>query len=306
MTDIKKVMVLGASGDQGLPLVAALLEQGVEVVVGARRADAMKNTAYPNIETRIADIHDQATLESAFAGIDALAMHLPFEHNVKVAVAFGRNIANAARKSDVKKIVFNTSCYVADGEDLGLGGHEGRQHIEKAIKESGVDYVILRPAVFMDNQIRAWCKPSIVREDIFAYPASNKLKISWICLEDLGKLVACATLASDLSRETITVGGPEALTGHQIAANMSKASGREITFKSLAPMEFAENMSELVTGSREVPEGSVYSGMSRFYGWYNDQPVSPLDIDPASFLDRLPVTLKTHAEWASEQDWTKI
>ena len=32
MADIQKVLVLGASGDQGLPLVAALLDQGAEAV----------------------------------------------------------------------------------------------------------------------------------------------------------------------------------------------------------------------------------------------------------------------------------
>ena len=303
MADIQKVLVLGASGDQGLPLVAALLDQGAEVVAGTRRLDAMQDTPYADIEVLIADIHDQPTLETAFSQVDAVAMHLPFEHNVEVAEAFGRNIAQAAKKVGLKKIVFNTSCYVADGQDLGLGGHEGRQRIEKELKESGINYVILRPAVFMDNQVRVWCKPSIVKQNTFAYPASNELKISWISLDDLGKLVACAALTDNVSRETITVGGPQALTGHEIAANMSRAAGREIVFKSLAPMEFAQNMSELVTGSREVAEGSVYWGMSRFYGWYNEQPVSPLDIDPQGFLDRLPIKLTTHAEWAEQQNW---
>lgn len=306
MANIEKVLVLGASGDQGIPLVSALLESGVNVVAGTRRLDAMQNTPHSDIEVLAADIYDQASLEKAFVQVDAVAMHLPFEHNVEVAEEFGKNIAQAAKKVGLKKLVFNTSCYVVDGQDLGLGGHEGRQRIEKVIKQSGVDYVILRPAVFMDNQIRAWCKPAVVNQNIFAYPASNELKISWISLGDLGKLVACATLADNVSKKTITVGGPEALTGHQIAANMSQAAGREITFKSLAPMEFAENMSELVTGSREVIEGSVYSGMSRFYSWYNEQAVSPLDIDPKSFKDILPVTLTSHAEWAKKQDWDKV
>ena len=46
MADIQKVLVLGASGDQGLPLVAALLDQGAEVVAGTRRLDAMQDTPY--------------------------------------------------------------------------------------------------------------------------------------------------------------------------------------------------------------------------------------------------------------------
>lgn len=166
--------------------------------------------------------------------------------------------------------------------------------------------MILRPIVFMDNAIRVWIKAAVVNSNMFVYPAAEKLKISWICLEDLGRLMAYATVISNVSRETITVGGPEALTGHEVAEKISKVAGRTITFKSNPPQEFAENMSELVTGSRDIEPGSVYSGMAKFYKWYNDQPVSPLDIDPASFSDRLPVTLTTYSDWASKQDWSNV
>ena len=301
--EIKKVLVLGASGDQGIPLISALLETKLDVIAGVRREDAMQGTPYPNLATVTADINDVVSLESAFEQVDALAMHLPFEHDVQLATSFGHNIVTAAKAAGLKKIVFNTSCYVA-GQDLGLGGHDGRRRIEQTIRESGLDYVILRPVVFMDNAIRVWIKPAIMSKDLFVYPASEKLKISWIALEDVGRLMACAITSPDVSRETITVGGPEALTGHEVAARISQAANREISFKSIQPQEFAENMSEMVTGSREIPEGSVYHGMSLFYTWYNEQPVSPLAVDPASFLDRLPVQLTDYASWASKQDWS--
>lgn len=305
MSNIEKVLVLGASGDQGIPLVSALLDAGAEVSAGARRLDAMQATPYPDLPIVLADINDAATLEAAFAQVDAVAMHLPFEHNVEIAASYGRNIATAAKATGLKKIVFNTSCYVAD-QDLGLGGHDGRRRIEQELINSGVDYVILRPVVFMDNAIRVWLKPGIVNNDTFVYPAGEKLKVSWICLDDVGKLMAAATLTSNVSREIITVGGPEALTGFEVAERISTAAGRTVTFNSIPPQEFAENMSELVTGSRVVEPGSVYSGMGRFYQWYNDQPVSPLDIDPASFYDKLPVTLTPYADWAKQHDWSKV
>lgn len=305
MSQIEKVLVLGASADQGLPLVAALKEAGATPIAGARRLDAMHNTPFPDLPTLSADITDQASLESAFSQVDALAMHLPFEHNYDVAVSYGRNIAAAAAASGLKKIVFNTSCVIAD-EDLGVTAHDGRRSIEQSIRDSGVDYVILRPAVFMDNLIRIWCKPTIVNADSFVYPASDNLKISWICLEDLAKLSASAVLNDKLKRESITVGGPQALTGHEVAKVLSEASGRSITFNSLAPQTFAENMSEMVTGSREIPTGSPYHGMAKFYNWYNDQPESPVKVDPSSFSAKLPVSLTTLSEWAARQGWNTV
>ena len=305
MSDIQKVLVLGASGDQGIPLVAALKDKGASVIAGARRLDAMQDTPYSDLPTILADIHNQESLEKAFSQVDAVAMHLPFEHDLDVATAFGENIAQAAANVGLKKIVFNTSCYVAD-QNLGMTAHDARRVIEQSIRDSGVDYVILRPAVFMDNMVRTWIKPAIVNNDMFVYPASETLKISWICLEDLAALSAHATLSESLSRESIIVGGPEALTGFEVAERLSKIAGRTISFNSITPQSFAENMSELVTGSREIPEGSVYNGMAKFYNWYNDQPKSPLDIDPASFTDRLPVKLTPFSEWAEKHDWSVV
>lgn len=305
MAKIEKVMVIGASGDQGIPLVSALLENGAEVVCGARRLDAMAATPHAGLATVIADINDVASLEAAFAEVDAVAMHLPFEHDVELAAIFGQNIAAAAKASGLKKIVFNTSCYVTD-TDLGLGGHDGRRRIEQSIRDCGVDHVILRPVVFMDNAARVWLKPAIVNNDKFVYPASEQLQISWICLEDLGKLLAYATLNEGISNETITVGGPEPLTGHEVAERISAAAGRTVAFDSISPQMFAENMSELVTGSREVDPDSVYSGMAKFYQWYNEQETSPLAIEPTSFSAKFPLKLKSYQEWASQQDWSKV
>lgn len=302
---IEKVLVLGASGDQGIPLVKALMERGVTPIAGARRADAMQNTPYPDLQTLNADILDQNSLEAAFAQVDAVAMHLPFAWDIDVAVQFGQNVAAAAAASGIKKIVFNTSCYVAS-EDLNVSAHDGRRRIEASIRDCGVDYVILRPAVFMDNMIRVWCKPTIVGKDTFVYPAKEDLKVSWICLDDLGALSAYATLTPTLRNETITVGGPEALTGFEIAERLSAASGRNIQFNSIPPQVFAENMSELITGSREIEPLSIYDGMASFYTWYNAQPESPLDIAPASFAELLPVKMTTYAEWAARQDWNVV
>ena len=303
--EIKTVVVLGQSADQGVPLVSALLEAGLTPIAAVRRADAMKATPFPETQTVFADLNDQASLEKAFAGHDALAMHLPFEHNREKAASFGKNIAGAAKAAGLKKIVFNTSCYVAD-HDLEISAHDGRRDIKQAIVDSGVNHVFIEPVVFMNNMVAPWCKPSIVNHNLFAYPASETLKISFISLTDVGRLMTAALKTDKVDRTRVRVGGPKAMTGFEIAEILSKISGKAISFNSLSPNEFAENISELVTGSREIPEGSVYNGMARFYHFYNEQDSSPLAIDPATFLNKLPVELTSFEAWASDYDWNKI
>lgn len=301
---IRNVLVLGASGDQGIPLVNSLQRRGFAVTAGARRADAMAQTPFPDLRTVHADITDSASLAAAFVGQDALVMHLPFEFDRAKAAAMGASIAAGARGSGLQKIVFNTSCFVAD-HDLDLTAHDGRRDIERALAETGIACVFIEPTVFMDNIIRVWTKPSIVNRGVFPYPAAPELNISWIALSDVAEYMAAALETDRADGQHVPVGGPEALTGDEVALRLSAEIGRPIQFRSLDPDDFAANMSELVTGSRELLPGTPYAGMAKFYRFYNTQPQSPLVVDPretAKLLDVEPLSMKV---WLKQWDWTK-
>ena len=301
--EIETVVVLGPSSDQGLPLVKAITDAGLTPVAAVRRLDAMASTPFADIESVHADLMDAETLKQAFAGRDAAAFSLPFTFDYDVAAQFGRNIAEAAKAAKLKKVVFNTSCFIAD-RDLGLTAHDGRREIERAIAASGVNYVFIEPVVFMNNISSPWSKPGILRTKMFTYPASETLKISWISLEDVSRIMVAALQNEAADRQHVPVGGPEALTGFDIAEMLSSAAGFPIEFDSIHPNEFAANMSEKVTGSREIPPGSVYEGMAAFYAYYNDQPVSPLIVDPKTITDLLPVKLTSFKDWSAAQDWS--
>jgi uncharacterized protein YbjT (DUF2867 family) len=304
MVTISRVIVLGASADQGIPLVRSLLRRGFQVTAGARRADAMAATPFPDLAVVHADITDSRTLEAAFAGQDALVMHLPFEFDRDKAALMGRTIAAGARNSSLKKIVFNTSCFVAD-RDLDLSAHDGRRDIEAALSSTGIASVFIEPTVFMDNIIRVWTKPSIVNRGIFAYPAAPGLKISWIALQDVAEYMAAALETDKADGHHVAVGGPEPLTGDEVAERLCAATGRPITFRSLDPADFAANMSELVSGTREVTPGTPYAGMAKFYAYYNAQPVSPLVVDPAATRRLIDVAPMPMHDWLKQWDWSK-
>lgn len=305
MTAINTVLVLGGSGDQGQPLLDSLVAAGFQPTVGVRRAGALRGARHGGLPEAHADLDDEESLARAFDGKDALAMHLPFEFDRGRAAGIGARIGSAARRAGLGKIVFNTSCYVAD-HDLGLSAHDGRRDIEQAIAASGAGYVIVRPAVFMDNMIRVWSKPSIVNSSIFAYPAAETLKISWICLEDVAAFMTAALGRDDLTADRVLVGGPEALTGSEVAERLSAAAGRTIRFESLTPDAYASKMSLLVTGSPDVEPHGMYDRMARFYRWYNAQPTSPLAVDLPSALAKLPITPTPLLAWARRQDWNRV
>lgn len=303
MSTNKKVIVLGATGDQGLPLLDRLRAAGHAVTAAARRPDAFRDTRFADLPVVKAELDDEDGMTRAFEGMDALAMHLPFEFDRAKASAFGARIASAAKRAGVGKIVFHTSCFVAD-HDLGLSAHDGRRDIEAHIEASGVPFVFVRSVVFMDNMIRIWSKPAIVEKGVFAYPAADTLKISWVCLDDIAAYMVSAVGNDALKADRVLAGGPEALTGAEVAERLTIAAGKPIRFESMTPDAYASKMSLLVSGSPDVAPHSIYDRMAQFYRWYNAQPVSPLIVDLAPTLAKLPIKPTSLLEWAKTKDWT--
>lgn len=298
-----RVLTIGATGDQGHPLLERLGKAGMTPVAALRNPDALAGTVFADVETVKADLYDEASMIAAAKGTEAIAAHLPFVFDKEQAGILGRNIASAAKANGLKKIVFNTSCFVAE-EDIGNPAHDGRREIERHMIESGIAHAIFEPKVFMDNMIRMWSKPSIVNNAIFAYPAAPDLKISWICLDDVAAFMVEALEREDLPSGRYSIGGPEPLVGDQVAAVLSEAAGKDVTFRSLSPDEFASAMSLLVTGSADVVPNSVYDGMASFYRFYNTQPVSPLIADTQAMAAQFSVQPTSLKEWAARQDWS--
>lgn len=299
---MKRILVLGATGDQGHPLLTRLIAAGLTPVAALRNPKALAGTEFADVETVAADIYDEASMIAAAKGMDAIAAHLPFVFDRDLAQKMGASIAAAGKANGIKRIVFHTSCHIAD-EDIGSPAMDGRRDIIKAIAGSGCEWAIIESRVFMDNMIRSWNKPGIVNSGVFAYPAKPDLRISWICLDDVAAFMVEALTNPDLPSGRYKVGGPEALVGDEVAATLSKVSGKQIVFKSMTPDDFASAMSLLVTGSPDVKPASIYDGMAQFYRWYNAQPVSPLVVTSEEMVKHFKHKPASLAEWAARQDW---
>jgi uncharacterized protein YbjT (DUF2867 family) len=293
------ILVLGAAGDQGQPLLRALRAAGHPVRAGTRDPAAFPAT--DGVQPVLARLDDASTLESAAAGCDAIAMHLPFTFDRAYARAMGAAIAEGARRARVGRIVFHTSCVVIDRE-LGIDGHDARRDIESALAASGVPFTFLRSTVFMENIIRPWVKPAILAHGVFAYPAGPGLRISFVTLGDVAD--AMVRGVEGQLPERLLLGGPEALTGADVAERLAAAIGRPVRFESLSPDAFASAMSELVTGSPAFEPGGLYDRMAAMYRWYNGTHPSPLIADPAVAEAALGRPATPLAQWARHQDWS--
>jgi uncharacterized protein YbjT (DUF2867 family) len=96
--------------------------------------------------------------------------------------------------------------------------------------------------------------------------------------------------------KTFDIATPEAVTGEELAALLSKKTGREIRYAPSTPDEFATGMTPVYgeAASRMIAE--LYKATDSL-----PEDGAVINLDPV--LSILPVKLTTVSEWVERQNW---
>ncbi|HEX8048040.1 SDR family oxidoreductase [Rhizobium sp.] len=208
-----KILVLGATGNVGRPLVAALLAKGEKVKAASRAGKPIEGA-----EGVAFDYADPSTFGPAFDGVDRAYVLLAGGYADSKELLTPVIEAAAARKI---KVVFQ-SVFGVDADDA-----IPYRQVELTLEKSGTPYVILRPNWFSDNFHTYW-KAGIDHGQI-AVPAGNG-KSSFIDVRDIAAS-AVSTLTTDrFDGKAFNLTGPEALSYTDAAKILSETIGRPITY----------------------------------------------------------------------------
>lgn len=228
----KTIVVTGATGTIGRRAVELLAAQKAPVTALVHSADKAAPLEQLGARTAVGDFNDRASLERAFAGADTVVLITPpgphaYEQTITAL--------EAAKTARVRKIV-RVSALKA-----GVDGptDNTRQHgrTEAAIKASGLTYVILRPHLFFQNLFGSL--PTILGEGKVYFGVGDG-KMGLIDTRDASDAVVAAATRSDFDGETIELTGPASITYHDVAAALSRALGREITYVPVPPAAAGE------------------------------------------------------------------
>ena len=86
-------------------------------VAALRNPNAFLGTEFAHVEVVQADLFDEQSLIAAAEDVEAIAAHLPFVFDLGAATKLGQHIAAATVQNNVRKVVFNTSCFVAEKDN---------------------------------------------------------------------------------------------------------------------------------------------------------------------------------------------
>eukprot|EP00448_Togula_jolla_P012731 CAMPEP_0170617166 /NCGR_PEP_ID=MMETSP0224-20130122/26263_1 /TAXON_ID=285029 /ORGANISM="Togula jolla, Strain CCCM 725" /LENGTH=311 /DNA_ID=CAMNT_0010943021 /DNA_START=58 /DNA_END=993 /DNA_ORIENTATION=+ len=252
-----KVAVLGATGQQGGAVAAALVQKGVAVVAITRNPDSDKAkllAANANCEVRKADLNDVESLVAAFEGCDKAFVIANFWEGMDVGVEYShyKNVTEALKKvGSMKHIVYTT----LEESSLGRPGlddfkvlaeHEtgpmkvphfdGKARAEKLFEGLPVTFMVT--SCYFENFTSFFSfTPQEDGTFTFTLPLRQKA-IPWTILGDLGLLVASVFEKPELVGQRVGQASFLA-TGDQLAEIFSKATGKTIKYNEVSWETFA-------------------------------------------------------------------
>jgi uncharacterized protein YbjT (DUF2867 family) len=287
-----KVLVYGGTGAQGCAVVSKLLENGHTPYVLTRHPDAHPDLHERGVQLVTGDMSDTASLQAASAGMDAVALTVPF-FVPEAALGYARNAIDAAKAAGVPHLVYNTSGPVMPHR-LGNPSLDLRQDIIDHLKASGLSHVILKPTVYMENLLGPWTRLGIVENDTLAYPVPADVPLGWLAHADFGALMVAALERPELNGQAFVISGVENLTGPELAAHFTRALGRTITYQAITPAEFGALLDRFIAPGAGAAAETSYTFQQEnphlFTMWTDMQPV----------LEKLPVRLTPVVEWVSQ------
>ena len=230
------ILVTGASGSNGTELLKLLSARGVParaMVRSKNKAGAV--AALPGIEVVEGDFDDPASLERALRGIGRAFL---LTNSTDRAEAQQMAFVAAAKQAGVRHIV-KLSQFAAD-EASPVRFLRYHAAVERAIRESGMDHTFLRPNLFMLGLLGL--APTIKAEGRF-FAAIGDARVSVVDVRDNAAAAAAALTGEGHAGKTYTLTGPEALSHGEMAAILSNALGRPVSFVDVPPAAMREALS---------------------------------------------------------------
>ncbi|HWQ52771.1 MAG TPA: NmrA family NAD(P)-binding protein [Bryobacteraceae bacterium] len=214
-------LVIGGTGTVGSQVVRGLLGRDHTVRVLSRTAEraALVPEGARGI---IGNLRDPAGLGRAFQDVDGVFLCTPLAQD---ETEQGLAAVRAARDAAPRKLVYMSVHNLEYGPQI--PHFASKVPIEKAVKESGIPYTLLRPNNFFQNDY--WYQEAIVKHGIYPQPIGS-VGVSRVDVRDIADMAVAALTQPGHDGATYPVVGPDALTGERVAEIWTRHLGREVRY----------------------------------------------------------------------------
>jgi NAD(P)H dehydrogenase (quinone) len=236
----KKVLITGATGDIGRAAVRESLALGLDVRAMVHSLDSRSETLkILGAQVVVGDLLEINTIRAAMEDVEAAYLVWPVKEGLIQAAV---NFAQAAKEAGVATII-NLSQRSANRHSKSWSCRDSFI-TEQVLNWSGLPVIHLRPTYFLEWLLYPWQLP-FLRQGILRVPA-GKGRHSPIAADDQGRAVAALLKnPKDHIGRTIPLSGPVEMDHEQMAAELSDALGRKITFLDLPIDEYCASIATM-------------------------------------------------------------
>lgn len=250
------LMVTGANGNLGGQVIANLRELAGPsgFVAGTRDPSSpfARELAASGVGVRRVDFDDPATLATAFEGVEAALLISTYAPNA-VRPRQNLNAIEAARKAGVRRLAYTS---FAGASPTASADHTVEVHwpTEQALMASGLEYTILRHALYADimvGDLDETLATGVLRR------AGGSARCCYIARDDLGVSAATVLARPGHANRIYTETMEQALTGEEIAALMSEVFGKTIRYEAVPSAQWAQYMTDHWGVPLELSKSSI-------------------------------------------------
>lgn len=216
------ILITGATGNTGLPVVRQLSERKVPFRAMVHSAAKKRLIEGTGAEIVAGDFGDAGSLDRALEGIEkAYLLSPPTPDQYARQAAF----VDAAKRRGVKHIIKLSALGASPDSPVEL--LRAHAETEEHIARSGMAYTFLRPHFFLENLLGS---VATVRKDGILYSPLGEAKISPVSVQDIAAVVAAVLTGTGHEGRTYTLTGPEAVTYARIAEILGEEISKPVDY----------------------------------------------------------------------------
>ena len=249
------LVITGATGQLGRLVVASLLEQGVsagQIVAAGRTTTALKDLADRGVRVRALDFDDPASLRGAFAAGDSVL--LVSGPVIGQRARQHQNVIDAAASADVALLAYTS---IANAGTATMQLAQEHQATEAALRASGVPFALLRNSWYTENYTAQL--GTILQYGTVTGSAGDG-RVSAATRADYAAAAAAVLTAGGQAGQVYELGGDQAFTLAELAAEIGGQTGRDISYRDLPEQEYAQ---VLVAAGVPAPAAQVIADADR-------------------------------------------
>jgi uncharacterized protein YbjT (DUF2867 family) len=251
-----RIAITGANGFVGTHLTHRLEAEGHDLVLISRRA---RND---DERTAATDLSDVSVLRELFrdcktvahcAGINREIGNQTFQ---RVHVEGTRNVVEAAKAAGVEKIVLMS--FLRARANCGSPYHESKWEAEEIIRNSGLDYTIIKAGVVygLGDHMLDHLSQALHTFPIFALVGLKEESVRPLAVEDFVHVMRAALVDRRMKQQTIALLGPEEIYLSEAVCRVAEVVGKRPLMFSL-PIFCHKLMAHIFELTMKIPLTSL-------------------------------------------------